>query len=143
MIKEFKNKYRFLSNFHNSPISYKGKIYPTSEHLFQSLKTKDEKLQEDIRLASTPGKSKKMGRKVLLRNNWEEIKDSKMYRVLKLKFSKDSELEDSLFDTGEEHLVEGNYWHDNYWGDCFCPKCKDIEGKNNLGKILMEIREEI
>ena len=37
-------------------------------------------------------------------------------------------------------LIEGNYWHDNYWGNCLCPKCKEIEGQNQLGKILMKVR---
>lgn len=37
-------------------------------------------------------------------------------------------------------IVEGNYWHDNYWGNCTCDKCKNIEGQNKLGKILMKIR---
>ena len=42
--------------------------------------------------------------------------------------------------TGLEEIVEGNYWHDNYWGNCTCDKCKNIEGQNKLGKILMKIR---
>jgi hypothetical protein len=39
--------------------------------------------------------------------------------------------------------LEGNNWHDNTWGNCLCDKCKGIEGKNLLGNILMQVREEL
>lgn len=43
--------------------------------------------------------------------------------------------------TGEEQLLENTTgWHDNTWGDCSCPKCKNITGQNLLGKALMEVR---
>jgi hypothetical protein len=39
-------------------------------------------------------------------------------------------------------LIEGNWWHDNFYGSCTCNKCVN-KGENNLGKILMKIREEL
>ena len=47
--------------------------------------------------------------------------------------------------TGDKYLTEGNNWHDNYWGVCKCnsSKCLDKVGRNKLGKILMQIREEL
>ena len=65
-----------------------------------------------------------------------------MQRGLREKF-KDPELREMLLDTGDEELVEGNFWHDLWWGDCGCKKCKDVPGKNILGKLLMELREKI
>ena len=44
-----------------------------------------------------------------------------------------------LLATGEEELIEGNYWHDTCWGVCNCAKCGD-KGENRLGKLLMEVR---
>ena len=38
-------------------------------------------------------------------------------------------------------LIEKNYWHDNFWGVCTCGKCST--GKNHLGTILIQVREEI
>ena len=61
---------------------------------------------------------------------------------LRKKFA-NPELRDLLLATGDEELVEGNYWHDNEWGNCTCPRCKNIPGKNKLGKLLMQVREEI
>ena len=46
-----------------------------------------------------------------------------------------------LLATGGEELIEGNWWHDNFFGVCTCGPC-DGKGKNNLGKILMRVREE-
>jgi predicted NAD-dependent protein-ADP-ribosyltransferase YbiA (DUF1768 family) len=65
-----------------------------------------------------------------------------MLYIIRNKFS-DKYMSDLLLNTGDEELIEGNYWHDNYWGNCTCSKCKDIEGQNKLGKILMKVRDEI
>ena len=47
-----------------------------------------------------------------------------------------------LLETGDEELIEGNRWHDNVFGSCFCPKCGD-KGQNMLGKLLMELRDKL
>ena len=52
------------------------------------------------------------------------------------------DLKEMLLQTGDEELVEGNYWHDVYFGVCSCPKCGN-KGENHLGKLLMKIRSEI
>lgn len=136
MIDTFDGKYQFLSNFYDSPILYfDGLTYPTVEHCFQAQKTLDLSARYDIVLLDTPGKAKRAGRQVALRSDWEDIKLSIMERCLRLKFS-DPELAQMLLDTGDEELVEGNWWHDTYWGVC------QGEGENNLGKLLMKIRDE-
>lgn len=142
-IKQFKGLYRFLSNFYASPISYQDKSYPTAEHLYQALKTKDQGEREKIRFAVTPGEAKRKGQKIRLRSDWERIKDKLMFMIIRLKFLQNPKLEEYLFNTGDDLLIEGNYWHDNYWGDCLCPKCKQIKGRNQLGKTLMKVRRMI
>jgi len=113
----------------------------TIEHAFQCAKTNDLKLKKEINRASTPGKAKQMGRNVPLRPDWDEVKDSIMEHYLHIKFL-DPELRKLLNETKGKTLIEGNTWHDNYWGNCKCDKCK-IPGKNMLGKLLMKIRDEI
>lgn len=142
MINKFEGDYEFLSNFFFSPFSFKGIEYPTNEHFFQAMKTVDRNLQKAIAQAPTPGKAKRLGRQVNLVPNWETIKDTVMYQGLKLKFS-DPILKEKLLATGNEKLEEGNWWHDNFWGNCYCPKCKNIEGVNKLGKLLMLLRKEL
>ena len=139
MIEHFDNIYFFLTNFHRSPVEYKGKIYPTAEHLFQALKTKNKKVRNNIRRASSPGEAKKLGRTIRLRDDWEEVKDKLMFMVVRLKFLQNPKLNILLKNTKGD-LIEGNCWHDNYWGDCLCYKCKKIKGHNQLGKTLMKVR---
>jgi len=143
MIRQFIGQYRFLSNFYVSPIRCQSKIYPTAEHLYQAFKTRSQEEREQIRLAATPGIAKLRGRKVTLRNDWEKVKDEVMLAVVRLKFVQNPKLKVHLLATEYNLLVEGNYWHDNYWGSCLCSKCKDVRGRNQLGITLMEVRDEI
>ena len=80
-------EYGFLSNFYSSPIEYKGIKYPTVEHMFQALKSLNPMERMEIAAAATPGKAKRLGRRVSLRSDWEEIKIDVMRTALQLKFS--------------------------------------------------------
>lgn len=142
MINCFDDKYAFLSNFFDSPITDGELWYPTVEHYFQAMKTTDFELRKEIADAPTPGKAKRLGRRVELRADWEEIKDDVMYEALQKKFSNPL-LKKMLLATGDELLEEGNTWHDNYWGVCYCYKCQDIFARNHLGKALMKLRKEL
>jgi ribA/ribD-fused uncharacterized protein len=106
------------------------------------MKTLDIETRKAIAAAPTPGAAKRMGRHVPLRPDWESVKEDVMFLGLCLKFA-DEQLADWLLETGDEELVEGTTWHDNEWGNCSCPKCANIEGKNKLGKLLMRVRDMI
>ena len=142
MIVEFDGENEFLSNFYPSPILHEGIVYPTNEHFFQAMKTLDPIERKAIANAETPGMAKRMGRTIKLRSDWEQIKVDVMRTGLTLKFS-DAKLAQKLIDTGDEELVEGNWWHDNTWGNCHCPKCSRLGGRNMLGMLLMELRKEL
>lgn len=148
MIDSFEGKYAFLSNFYPSPIpvQFDEDIIidaPTAEHLFQYMKTCSDEEGLAILRADTPGQAKRLGRKCHLRHDWEEIKDEVMYRILKYKFEI-PELREKLLATGDEELVEGNTWHDAYWGACKCVACSSTRPNlNKLGKLLMKVRDEI
>ena len=143
MITEFDGKYAFLSNFFYAPFVYDGIIYPTNEHFFQAMKTLDQEKRKQIAEAKTPGAAKRMGRQVQLREDWEEVKYTAMRVGVERKFDAHPGLAEKLIATGDAILIEGNSWHDNTWGSCFCSKCAAIAGKNWLGEILMERRKEL
>lgn len=64
-----------------------------------------------------------------------------MVGVLICKFG-NPELRKILLSTGDEELVEDTTsWHDNIWGNCDCPRCRNIPGQNLLGKALMQVRD--
>ena len=142
-IDSFEGEYYFLSNFFNSYIyDGLGVEYPTVEHYFQAAKALDLDTRLKIAAAPTPGEAKRLGRHVNLRPDWNIIKTDVMRFALRVKFSQPS-LRDKLLATGDAWLEEGNIWHDNVWGNCRCEKCQNITGENRLGKLLMEIREDL
>jgi len=137
----FKSDLAFLSNFYAASIEWEGKIWPTVEHAFQASKTVQTANKEAIRKALFPGVAKKMGKRLILRGDWEEVKLNIMRDLVRLKFTQHLDLRDKLLATEDLKLIEGNYWHDNFWGNCYCDNCSNIVGENMLGSILMELRE--
>lgn len=137
MIKEFMGRHRFLSNFYLWPIVAHHRQWPSVEHAYQAAKTDDVDEQERIRQADSPGAAKRMGKKVKIRENWDNVKLDIMRYLIELKFAPGTEMADMLLETGDQELQEGNGWGDTYWGMC------DGKGQNMLGKILMAQREKL
>lgn len=133
----FRGPYGFLSNFHPSPVTMSEIIYPTVEHAFQAAKTFDHSKRLKISMCDTPGKAKRMGRSLELREDWDVVKDQYMFTLLQVKFWSHAELAEKLIDTFPMELIEGNYWGDTYWG------VYQGKGENRLGKMLMKVREEL
>jgi ribA/ribD-fused uncharacterized protein len=140
MIDSFDEEYRFLSNFWvlDNPIEIEGLIFDSSEAAYQAMKTLDPiargKFQE-----LTPSESKKFGRTLELREDWDEVKIEIMEEIVRQKFNKNPKLAQKLIETYPRQLVEGNWWGDDFWG----VDIKNHRGQNNLGKILMKIRDEL
>ncbi|MHA1868777.1 MAG: NADAR family protein [Candidatus Heimdallarchaeaceae archaeon] len=138
----FKEKYKKFSNFYPVIICYEDIEYPSVEHAYVASKSLDKMFRYKISQipADKAGLAKREGRRVILRKNWNLLRNPFMRIFLVQKFTY-PEFGDLLLSTGTAYIEEGNYWHDNYWGNCYCNKCKNIKGKNNLGKIIMEVRE--
>ena len=136
-ITAFKDKHRFLSNFTPAKVEFDGVQYDTVEHAYQAAKTIDKGEREKIRAACAPGVAKRLGQKVTIRPDWEQIKVKVMYDLVSEKFSRYPVLKQFLLDTGSEEIIEGNHWNDTFWGVC------NGVGENHLGKILMKVREEL
>lgn len=139
-INDFHGKNFFLSNFYESPLWYNGKLWPTVEHAFQAAKV-DAETAEKIHKAKTPGEAKRLGRQGKMRPDWDDVRVKVMDECLMRKFLSNEELLQKLLDTGDEELIEGNTWHDQFWGDCNCPKCANKPGQNMLGQCLMILRD--
>ncbi|MNO13191.1 Swarming motility protein YbiA [compost metagenome] len=139
MINEFKGEYRFLSNFYMAPVTFESVEYPSSEHAYMAAKTTHPDGREWIRSMATPGEAKKAGRKLRLRPDWEQVKQDVMYQILMDKFTRHPMLQAKLLATGNQELIEGNWWGDKIWGVCL----KTNQGQNLLGKLLMKVRGEL
>jgi ribA/ribD-fused uncharacterized protein len=128
--------HEYLSNFYPSTIRFEGVLYPTVEHAYQASKTTDLKLREIIRKAPGPMEAKKLGKCLQLREDWENVRIDIMRCLIKEKFSNPF-LSHLLIKTKDADLIMNNLWNDRFWGVC------RGTGENWLGKILMEIREEL
>lgn len=140
-IENFHDRYYFLSNFFPAPMKVDGKSFKTNEHFFQASKARDEEDFERIRNLSTAFQTKKMGHQIPMRKDWESVKNDVMLKGLRVKFAM-PELRKELLDTGDATLIEGNDWHDQYWGRCDCSNHGGV-GENWLGRLLMQVRDEI
>jgi len=125
-----------FSNFlRGYPINLDSKVWPTTEHYYQAQKFTCPILQEQVRNCGGPWDAAKMGRdpKNPLRPDWEQIKDDVMRKAIMAKFSQHDKLRKLLLSTEDAIIIEHSN-KDSYWGDY-------NNGKNMLGKILMETRE--
>ena len=142
-IMSFKEENRFLSNFYPSPVTYQGLTYPNAEAAFQAQKCEREEDKVKYTLVKNPVVAKRLGkREPNLPASWREISCGIMLDIIRAKFSV-PEMAGKLLATGDAELVEGNNHHDNLWGDCLCPRCASRVGQNRLGKILMQVRQEL
>lgn len=134
--------YYGFTNFSSDPVEYHGKIYPTSEHLFQSLKFLPHRpeLAEHMRTCS------KRPRAVFdeahrfspeVRPDWLKVRIEMMDVALLHKFTQNTHLKDELLSTGDAELVEDSV-KDAFWG-----VGPDGKGENQLGKALQRLRTKL
>lgn len=122
-------------------VYFEGVWYPSSEHAYVASKTKDEEMRKKIASISSPYEVKRFGRKIALREDWDRVKLMEMRKILEYKFSplrSDIPLSDWLEKTAPRQLIEGNTWGDKFWGQCPLGN-----GRNELGKLLMSIRDDV
>lgn len=136
-ITKFFDEYRFLSNFWPCDVEFNGIIYPSVEHAYQAQKTTDIQTRINISKMKTAGEVKTYGKTLPVRCDWDDIKFQIMEDLVHQKFFNNYKLKGLLMATDDAKLVEGNTWGDVYWGVC------NGVGENNLGKILMKVREEL
>ena len=135
--------YGWLSNFERTQFIVDGKIYPTNEHFYQSHKPIDPVHSKYIREAPNATVAMVLGRayehdkylKKYTIKNWDDIKRFVMLTGLRQKF-KNPKLRKLLVSTRDAILHEDNP-DDFYWS------IADGTGKSWLGKLLMQVRDEL
>ncbi len=138
VIDSFSGPYRFLSNFWLAPVTYEGITYPSSEHAYQAAKSLNKDIREAFSEISSPAEIKRLGQTITIRPDWEDVKINVMRDIVTAKFEQNDYLMRLLMETKGCHLIEGNTWGDRFWGECPIGN-----GRNELGKILMGIRDDI
>jgi ribA/ribD-fused uncharacterized protein len=133
-IDSFSGDYAFLSNFYPCAVRFESDVYPSAEHAYVAAKTQDLEMRRAIKAVPTAGKVKRLGRNLVLRPGWNQMRLAVMRLILASKF-KHQPLADLLLATGDATLIEGNHRGDRFWGVC------NGTGRNNLGLLLMERRD--
>lgn len=123
------------------PYIYQGIKYKTVENFYQAMKLPKNRIDLRKEIAEmSPQKAKKEIRnklKYLWREDWNKKESLRvMEHILRIKFDKNTSWGKKLNETKED-IIEWNNWGDVFWG-----KTLDGEGENNLGKLLMKIRDE-
>jgi ribA/ribD-fused uncharacterized protein len=137
-IKGFSGEYEWLSNFYESEVIYQGIKYRSTENAYQAAKCESNANRRSF-MKIKPYKAKELGRLVQknghARSDWKQVQLKVMYDVCADKFYRNIELREKLVKTGNKYLEETNDWNDTFFGVC------NGIGENNLGKILMKIRD--
>lgn len=133
----FRGEYEYLSNFYPAKLFFDGTAYLNAEAAYQAQKcAAAEDRAQFSRLSAD--EAKRLGRQVSPRPDWDQVKLDLMACVVRAKFSQHPRLAKKLLETGGRPLIEGNHWHDVYWG----MDLKTREGENHLGRILMALRQD-
>lgn len=142
----FRGPYRFLSNYMPAPFYADGRLWASSEHRFNALKSLDPAEQEWVASAETPKEAKARGNnrtgRITLRPEWDtRVRYEVMAETLHYKFTAHPARAQALLNTGGALLVESTTWHDTTWGRCTCGRTACAQpGQNHLGRSLMRLR---
>lgn len=136
VIDQFIQEYNFLSNAYPCLITYGAYTYQNATAAYYAQKTRSTKVKQTL-TEMLADSANNLGKSLEPTEDWDERKDTVMKKVIKIKFSDNPELKEKLLATGDAELINTNWWGDQYWGIC------GGYGENKLGKILMEVREEL
>ncbi|NLC48356.1 MAG: NADAR family protein [Tenericutes bacterium] len=131
-----------LENYSAFGLKMEEIYFQTSEHAFQYLKfyKTHPDIANEIIDAYSPNDARNIGQKHgnLKPSNWLDVKYKKMEKVLRLKVAQNTEVKEKLLATNDNIIAEFCVDQDTEWGID-----ENNNGENNLGKILMKIRDEL
>ena len=147
--KKVAEKYGWMGNMAPYPIMFEGKIWRTSEALFQGMRFDDEEIKEIIRKEKSPMGAKMKAKKYsdqMVVVPMTELDVEQMKKCVRMKFDQHPALKKMLLDTVGAYIYEdiGNRKGERhkFWG---VKKISENEGdgQNMMGRILMELRDEL
>lgn len=128
------------------PLNVNGHSIRTSEAIYQALRFPDyPDIQRDIFNEKSPMSAKMVAKAHIekTRLDWMEIRIPVMRWCLQLKLSQNRETFGAvLLGTGDLEIVE-NSRKDDFWGAIPTFDCTKLTGRNVLGKLLMELRQNV
>lgn len=135
--------YGAFSNLYRREFVFEEVVYPTAEHAYQAGKARKPEVKAWLMAAPSPALLAMAAHGLYywdVAPNWSTTKFDRMKRILRAKFETHEDLRALLLSTGNRRLVE-TATVDNavnrLWGEV------DGKGKNMLGVLLMEVRDEL
>jgi ribA/ribD-fused uncharacterized protein len=135
--------YGVFSNLSRWSVKFDGIDYPTAEHAYQAGKARKEAVRDWILSAPSPSLVAMAAHGLYYWDivpGWSKNKFQRMKQVLLAKYTQHPELLELLLSTDSKRLVESATVDNEVnrtWGEV------NGKGKNMLGILLMEVREEL
>lgn len=131
-------EHRWLSNMACVDFYHKGILYPSTENFYQAMKYAE--VSKRLYIASLrPTEAKRYSRNNEMTSEvFEQDKMYIMFFAQRKKYAQEP-FKSLLLATGDALLEEGNWWKDTFWG----VDIKTRKGSNHLGKLIMQVREEL
>ncbi|MFA6459183.1 MAG: NADAR family protein [Candidatus Paceibacterota bacterium] len=137
--------YIYFSPYTSHAIDVDGTLYPTVEHAYQCARYTDQNIREEIRTATSPVKAWQISCKYkhlqIPEFREENHKRKVMKELMRKKMEQHEEVREALKNTGSQKIIKRIVTYppgDGYWDIG-----ADGKGENEIGKIWMELREEI
>ena len=138
----------WLGNMAPFPVKHGGKLWRTTEALFQALRFDDEAIAEEIHAEKSPMAAKMVAKRhkakmVVVPQSEQDVANMEM--VLRLKLDQHPDLKKKLLDTGDEIIIEDSSKRSGgsakFWGAIL--KEGHWIGENMLGRMWMKLRDEL
>ena len=147
MFRGVHSEFQPFTNWYPCNVKFKGHHFESSEQAYQWAKAdycKDAAAAEKLLYATSPREAKDFGAEVegLMESDWDQMKNSVMEQILRIKFTDNVELK-------KVNCVLAEAGRDSHWAVCLSINRDDIfgtnkwKGQNWLGKLLASIRLEL
>ena len=146
--KKVAEEYGWMGNMAPYPIKFDGKVWLTSESLFQSMRYDDDSVKEMIRVEKSPMGAKMKAKKYrdqMVVVPMSELDVENMRKCVKIKFDQHPQLKNTLIETGKSLIYQDtgnkNGKREMFWGVKRLSE-SEWDGNNMMGRILMDLRDE-
>lgn len=140
-VRFYENDFYVLSNFSSFQLMWRGTKFPTSEHAYhwEKFAYRSLAIADMVAGAVSAHEAYKVAEryKNRRREDWDTVKVSIMKDILREKVRQHDYVRTKLLATNDRLLVEDS-WRDDFWG--WGP---NRNGLNMLGKLWMEVRDEV
>lgn len=148
LIRKVAEPYGWLGNMSPYPVEVDGKVFRTTEALFQAMRFDDEAIIEEIRAQKSPMAAKMVTKKHRSKMVVEPRTDRDLENMrfcLRQKLEQHPELKQQLRETSSQEIIEDctkrQQTKNLYWGAANVNN--EWVGTNWLGKLWMELRDEL